>query len=211
LGAELMLRVFGDVRSGNCLKVKGLLDWLGCPYAWADVDILAGGTRTAAFLALNPAGQIPFIQLEDGRGLAQSNAILLHLARGTSLLPEDPYDLARAYEWLFWEQYSHEPALAVRRFQKLYLNRDDHEIDPALLRRGYDAVARMETHLAQADWMVGSSPSVADLALLPYTALAPEGGFDLKASPAVCAWINRSLDVFGLSLSRPETLKGAIP
>lgn len=206
-----MLRVFGDVRSGNCLKVKGLLDWLGRPFAWVDIDILAGGTRTAAFLALNPAGQIPFIQLEDGRGLAQSNAILLHLARGTSLLPQDAYDLARVYEWLFWEQYSHEPALAVRRFQKLYLNRADHEIDPALLRRGYDAIARMEAHLAQADWMAGSSPSVADLALLPYTALAPEGDFDLKASPAVCAWINRSLDVFALSLPRPETSEGTLP
>lgn len=199
-----MLRVFGDVRSGNCLKVKGLLDWLGRPYDWIDVDILAGGTRTAAFLALNPVGQIPFVQLEDGRGLAQSNAILLHLARGTSLLPQDAYDLARMYEWLFWEQYSHEPALAVRRFQKVYLDRPDDEIDPALMRRGEDALAHMQARLAQADWLVGPSPSVADLALLPYTALAPEGGFDLKASPAVCAWINRSLDVFALPLPRPK-------
>lgn len=199
-----MLRVFGDVRSGNCLKVKLLLDWLGRPYAWVEVDIMAGETRTAEFLARNPAGQIPYIELEDGRGLGQSNAILLHLAQGTSLLPQDAYELARVQEWLFWEQYSHEPALAVRRFQKIYMGKPDDAIDPTLLSRGYAALARMEAHLAQSSWLVAGAPSVADLALLPYTALAPEGGFDLRASPALRAWIDRCLAVFPLTASGPE-------
>lgn len=191
-----MTRVYGDVRSGNCLKVRWLLDWLNTPYEWIPVDVLAGETRTPRFLALNPAGQIPFVELDDGRGLAQSNAILLHFSEGGPLLPDAPWLKAKVWEWLFWEQYSHEPAIAVRRFQRLYLGRHDPEIDPQLLDRGRRALARMEIQLSASDWLVDRTPTVADLALLPYTALAPEGGFSLDDWPAVRRWIDRSLTAF---------------
>ncbi len=114
-----MLTAYGDIRSGNCLKVKWLLDRLGRDYRWVEVDIMSGGSRTPEFLAMSPAGQVPIIVLEDGRPLAQSNAILLHLAEGTDLIPTDAYERARMMEWLFWEQYSHEPYVAVARFQRL--------------------------------------------------------------------------------------------
>lgn len=196
-----MIRVHGDVRSGNCLKVRWLLDWLNTPYEWIPVDVLAGETRTPRFLGLNPAGQIPFVELEDGRGLAQSNAILLHFSEGGPLLPDDPWLKAKVWEWLFWEQYSHEPAIAVRRFQKLYLGRQDPEIDPQLLDRGRLALSRMEIQLSASEWLVGRGPTAADLALLPYTALAPEGGFSLDHWPAVRRWIDRSLTAFDVDPS----------
>ncbi|MFN3352600.1 MAG: glutathione S-transferase N-terminal domain-containing protein, partial [Brevundimonas sp.] len=115
-----MIDVYGDRRSGNCLKVLWLLQALGRPYRWRDVDVLGGGARTPAFRALNIAGQVPVVAFQDGRTLAQSNAILLHLAEGGPLIPSEPHDRAAMFQWLFWEQYSHEPFLAVRRFQKVY-------------------------------------------------------------------------------------------
>jgi glutathione S-transferase len=191
-----MIQVFGDDRSGNCLKVKWLLDHLHVPYAWKQLDILQGESRTAAFLAMNPAGQVPLVLLADGRPLAQSNAILLHFAAGTRLLPSDAYAQAKVLEWLFWEQYSHEPWVAVRRFQKLYLNKPDHELDPRLLERGNAALARMEKQLGATPWLVGTAPTLADLCLLPYTKFAREGGFELAEFPAVSAWISRASDAF---------------
>lgn len=113
-----MLTVYGDIRSGNCLKVKWLLECLGRDYHWVETDVTTGVTRSPQFLALNPAGQTPTIVLEDGRPLAQSNAILVHMADGTALIPTDPFDRAKMFEWLFWEQYSHEPCIAVVRFQR---------------------------------------------------------------------------------------------
>jgi glutathione S-transferase len=193
-----MLTVYGDIRSGNCLKVKWLLDWLGRDYRWVETDVMTGGTRNAAFLARNPAGQVPAVVLEDGRTLAQSNAIIGHFGEGTAFIPADPYERARMYEWLFWEQYSHEPYIAVVRFQRLLAGKRADEIEPRLMERGHAALARMEAALTGADWLVGEGPTLADLALVAYTRVAHEGDFDLNAYPAVRAWVARVEGAFGI-------------
>lgn len=193
-----MLTVYGDIRSGNCLKVKWLLDRLGRDYRWVETDVMSGVTRSADFLARNPAGQVPAVVLEDGRTLAQSNAIIGWLGEGTGFIPTDPWDRARMYEWLFWEQYSHEPCIAVVRFQRLLAGKRADEIEPRLMERGHAALARMEAALAGADWLVGEGPTLADLALVAYTRVAHEGDFDLAAYPAVQAWVLRVETTFGI-------------
>ncbi|TAJ60192.1 glutathione S-transferase family protein [Brevundimonas sp.] len=193
-----MLTVYGDIRSGNCLKVKWLLDRLGRDYRWVETDVLSGATRSADFLARNPAGQVPAVVLEDGRALAQSNAILGWLGEGTAFIPADAYDRARMYEWLFWEQYSHEPCIAVVRFQRLLGGKRPDEIEPRLMERGHAALGRMEAALAQANWLVGAGPTLADLALVAYTRVAHEGDFDLKPYPSVQGWVARVEDAFGI-------------
>ena len=196
-----MLTVHGDIRSGNCLKVKWLLDRLGRDYRWIETDVLSGVTRSAEFLARNPAGQVPAVVLEDGRLLAQSNAILLYFGEGTPFVPADAYDRARMHEWLFWEQYSHEPYIAVVRFQRLLAGRRADEIELRLMQKGHAALARMEAALAGADWLVGDGPTLADLALVAYTRVAHEGDFDLAAYPAVRAWVARVERAFGIHSS----------
>jgi len=195
-----MLTLYGDIRSGNCLKVKWLLDWLGRDYRWIEVDILTGGSRTPEFTAINTACQVPTLVFTDGRPLAQSNAILLALAESTSLVPVDDYDRAVMLEWLFWEQYSHEPNVAVARFQCAYLGKTAEEIEPRLMERGHGALARMETRLSEPgrDWLAGAAVSLADLALVAYTRVAPEGGFDLSGYPALRGWIGRVEAAFGI-------------
>ncbi len=193
-----MLTVYGDIRSGNCLKVKWLLDRLGRDYRWVETDVTVGATRTADFLARNPAGQVPAVVLDDGRVLAQSNAIIGFFGEGTAFIPADPYDRARMYEWLFWEQYSHEPYIAVARFQRLLGGKRTDEIEPRLMERGHAALARMEAALAASDWLVGDGPTLADLALVAYTRVAHEGDFDLWAYPAVRGWIGRVEAAFGI-------------
>jgi len=193
-----MLTVFGDVRSGNCLKVKWLLDRLGHDYRWVETDVMSGGTRSTDFLAVNPAGQVPAVVLEDGRALAQSNAILGYFGEGSAFVPVDRWDRAKMYEWLFWEQYSHEPYVAVARFQRLYAGKTAAEIEPRLMERGRAALERMEAALADRDWLVGSGPTLADLALVAYTRVAHEGGFDLAPHPAIRAWIGRVEAAFGI-------------
>ena len=193
-----MLTVHGDIRSGNCLKVKWLLDRLGHDYRWIETDVLSGVTREPAFLARNPAGQVPVVVLDDGRALAQSNAILLYFGEATAFVPTDPFDRARMYEWMFWEQYSHEPYIAVVRFQRLLGGKGADEIEPRLTERGYAALARMEAALERADWLAGSAPTLADLALVAYTRAAHEGDFDLGGYPAVRAWIGRVEAAFGI-------------
>lgn len=187
-----MIEIFGDEQSGNCLKVKWLLDYLEIPYQWFPVDILAGETRTTEFLAINPAAQIPAVRFADGRVLTQSNAILLYFTANSSLMPPDQFDRARVYAWMFWEQYSHEPYLAVRRFQRHYLGKAEEEIDPKLLDRGNSALANMEMQLRQTRFLIGKRLTVADISLLPYTYLAHQGGFDLDAYPAVKMWATAS-------------------
>ena len=193
-----MLTVHGDIRSGNCLKVKWLLDRLGHDYRWIETDVLSGVTREPAFLARNPAGQVPVVVLDDGRALAQSNAILLYFGEATAFVPTDPFDRARMYEWMFWEQYSHEPYIAVVRFQRLLGGKAADEIEPRLMERGYAALARMEAALERADWLAGNAPTLADLALVAYTRAAHEGDFDLGGYPAVRAWIGRVEAAFGI-------------
>ena len=194
-----MLTVHGDIRSGNCLKVKWMLDTLGRDYQWRPVDIMAGESRTPEFLLLNPFGQTPVVVFEDGRALAQSNATLLHLAEGTTWTPVDPWERARMLEWLFWEQYSHEPYVAVARFQRVYAGKTAEEVEPRLIERGHAALARMEAAVAETAWLAGGQgATLADLALVAYTRVADEGGFDLVGYPNIRGWIGRTETAFGI-------------
>lgn len=192
------MKIYGDLNSGNCLKVKWVCDKLALAYTWIDVDTLKGETRTAQFLRLNSAGQVPTVEFGDGRTLAQSNAIIRYLASGSDLIPADPFAAAKMDEWLFWEQYSHEPYIAVCRFQMVYLGKPASDLDPDKIKRGYAALARMERHLAAGRFLVGDSVSLADIALLAYTRLAHEGGFHLDGHAAVWRWIGETEKFLGL-------------
>ncbi|MEZ5893210.1 MAG: glutathione S-transferase family protein [Parvularculaceae bacterium] len=187
------LKIYGDSISGNCLKVKWTADFLGLKYDWIETDVLKAQTRTKEFLQLNPAGQVPAVVLADGRTLAQSNAIILYLNRAYKggLLPKGEYARAKVFEWLFWEQYSHETAIAVRRFHKHYLKKSDSEIDPKLMEKGVAALKIMEAALEKSPYLVGDKLTLADIALVAYTRVAPEGGFDLTPFVYVRRWIAR--------------------
>ncbi len=185
------MTVFGDSISGNCLKVKFVADHLGLPYDWVEISVLDRETRTPDFLAMNPAGQVPVVRFADTGVLAQSNAIMLHLAWNSDLIPQDAWDRALMFQWLFWEQYSHEPAIAVLRFQKFYLKKPDSEIDPALVARCAKALTLMNDHLDGRDWFVGAGLSLADIALVAYTRFSHQAGLDLAAYPHIRAWIGR--------------------
>jgi glutathione S-transferase len=192
------MNVYGDTNSGNCLKVKWVCDHLRIPYRWIDIDTMKGETRTREFLKLNDAGQVPTVELDDGRTLAQSNAIIRYLARGSDLIPRDAYAAAKMDEWLFWEQYSHEPYIAVCRFQMVYLKRPAAELDPEKVKRGYAALTRMEQSLSASPFLAGEAASLADVSLLAYTRVAHEGGFDLALYPSVRRWIGETETVLGL-------------
>ena len=168
-------------------------------YDWIETGVMTGETRTPAFLAMNPAGQVPVIVLDDGRPLAQSNAILLHLAHGSDLIPADPYDRARMLEWLFWEQYSHEPYVAVARFHVRYLGKPVSALDPKLVERGKAALKRLDDALADTPYLVGERLTLADISLVAYTRMAADGGFDLADYPSVGAWITRVEAGLGLT------------
>jgi glutathione S-transferase len=186
-----MITIFGDAISGNCLKVKWVCEKLAIPFAWVDVNVVNRETRSDDFLAMNPAGQVPTIVLDDGRPLAQSNAIMLYLAMGSNLIPTDPYQRGKMFEWLFWEQYSHEPTIAVVRFQMKYLGRPRGALDPALIAKAEAALALMERALAGRPYLVGEELSLADIALVAYTRFAHDGGFELADYPALEAWVRR--------------------
>lgn len=195
----MALRIYGDSRSGNCLKVKWTAQYLDIPYEWLDVDVMTGATRTPEFLMLNTAGQVPTVILPDGRPLAQSNAIILHLAQDSDLIPADSYARAKMLEWLFWEQYSHEPYIAVVRFKMAFLGERREDIEPRLIERGEAALARLEAALAASPFLVGDGLTLADVSLVAYTRLAHEGGFDLAAYPAVKGWVARVEDALGIA------------
>jgi glutathione S-transferase len=192
-----IMRIYGDSISGNCHKVKWTADYLGLRYDWIETDILKSQSRTPQFLAMNPAGQVPTVVLDDGRPLAQSNAIILHLAEGSDLTPADRYERAKMLEWMFWEQYSHEPCVAVARFQVKYLGRPPSELDPNLVKKSQAALDFLEQSLV-GDFLVGGQVSLADVALVAYTRLAPEGGFDLSGTPRIVAWIGRVEQTLGI-------------
>jgi glutathione S-transferase len=196
------MKVYGDINSGNCLKVKWVCDLLALPYTWVAVDTRKGETRTAEFLKFNGAGQVPTIVLDDGRALAQSNAIIRYLARGSRLIPSDAFAEAKMDEWLFWEQYSHEPYIAVCRFQMFYLGKAASDLDPEKVKRGYAALARMEQQLAGTRYFAGDAVSLADVSLLAYTRVAHEGGFHLDGYAAVRRWIGETETSLGLSPAR---------
>jgi glutathione S-transferase len=185
------VKIYGDSISGNCLKVKWTADRLGLPYDWIETDVLRAESRTPAFLAMNPAGQVPTVVLDDGRPLAQSNAIILHLAEGSDLIPRDAYDRARMLEWMFWEQYSHEPYVAVARFQVRYQGRAVADLDPRLVERAWRALQRLEDGLAASSFLVGEGLTLADVALVAYTRMSHEGGLHLDNHPRIRAWIGR--------------------
>jgi len=185
------MRIFGDSISGNCLKVKWTADHLRLSYDWIETDVLRAATRTPEFLALNPAGQVPAVILDDGRPLAQSNAIILHLAEGSDLIPADAYDRARMLEWMFWEQYSHEPYVAVARFQVRFQGKAAADLETRIVERGKAALQRLEDGLAGSPFLVGEAVSLADVALVAYTREAGDGGFRLADYLRVQAWIAR--------------------
>ncbi|MEI2796794.1 glutathione S-transferase family protein [Pseudoxanthomonas sp. F11] len=185
--------VHGMSTSGNCHKVRLLLEQLGRPYTWIEVDSAHGGTRTPEYLAKNPNGKVPMLERADGAILVESNAILCWLAEGSPYLPADAWQRAQALSWLFFEQYSHEPYIAVARFIRGWTPLDSpRRADlPRLHERGMQALAVMEKHLAQAAWFTGPAYGVADIALFAYTHCAGEGGFDLAAFPHITDWLTR--------------------
>jgi glutathione S-transferase len=199
-----MMTIYGDMQSGNCLKVKYLADHLGIAYRWVEVDIMRGESRTPEFLAMNPQGQVPTVRLDDGACLAQSNAILCYLARGSDLLPGEPLARARVDEWLFWEQNAHEFFVAGTIFQVVYLKKSFAEREDWRVKRAEGALDVMERVLAVRPFFAGETMTVADIALLAYTRRAPLGGFDLSPRGAVLAWILRCEKGLGL-----EPLKAA--
>ena len=185
--------LWGDPRSGNCWKAAQVLMLTGRPFDWRIVDVLSGETRSEHFLAMNPNGKVPLLVFPDGRCLAESNAMLLYLAEGTELIPEDDWDRAQAWQWLFFEQYSHEPYVAVARFLRVF----DHgqPMDPErmdfLKERGDLALGVMDRALQSNDFLAGQRRSVADIALFAYTHVASDGGFELGEFPSVMAWLER--------------------
>lgn len=188
-----MLRLYDNHLSGNGYKPRLLLAHLGREYERIEIDILTGQSRTPDFLARNPNGRIPLLELEDGTCLAESNAILFFLAEGSRFLPADAVGRAQALQWMFFEQYNHEPNIAVARhwLQHIEMTEAQRAQIPARQEGGRAALAVMEGHLAKHPWFVGDSMSIADIALYAYTHVAGEGGFDLAAYPAVSAWLAR--------------------
>lgn len=188
-----MVTIHGMSLSGNCYKPRLLLELLGADYRWNEVDLRTGATRTPEFLALNPDGKVPVLELEDGRALTESNAMLCYLAEGTSFLPADRWQRAQVMRWMFFEQHSHEPYIAVARFIRVFLDAENPRQSelPGLLERGHKALALMEQHLATQSFFVTERPTIADIALFAYTHVAAEGGFDLSAYPSVTRWLDR--------------------
>lgn len=192
------MKIYGDSNSGNCLKVKWVSDRLALPYQWVEIDTLKGGSRTPEFLERNPWGQVPVVELDDDRTLAQSNAIIRYLARGSDLIPSDAFAAARMDAWLFWEQNSHEPYVAVCRFHMVYLGRPASELDPEKVKRGYAALDHLEQHLARHRFLVGEAFSLADIALAAYTRVAHEGGFVMQRYSSILRWIGEIEKNLGL-------------
>ncbi|TWR84075.1 glutathione S-transferase family protein [Pseudomonas saxonica] len=188
-----MLKVYGDYNSGNCYKVKLMLHLLGLEYHWHSVDILKGEAQAPAFLAKNPNGKVPVLELEDGTCLWESNAILNFLADGSDFLPGEPRLRTQVLQWQFFEQYSHEPYIAVARFIEFYLGLPQERLEEyrKLQTRGYKALDVMEQQLGRTPYLVGEDYSIADVTLYAYTHVAHQGGFDLSAYPAITAWLER--------------------
>jgi glutathione S-transferase len=188
-----MFTVYGMADSGNCYKVRLALEQLALPYRWVEIDPARGETRTPEFLAMNANAKVPTLQLEDGSFLAESNAILHYLADGSRLLPAERLQRAHVLQWMFFEQYSHEPYIAVARAILRYQPPDSPRRAelPRLLERGGQALAVMERHLEHEPFFVDARYSIADIALYAYTHCAADGGFELSAYPAIRSWLDR--------------------
>lgn len=187
------MKIYGDIQSGNCYKIKLLTALLEIPHEWISIDVLAGETQSEAFLAKNPIGKIPVLELDDGRYLSESNAILNYLATGSPLLLTEAFQQAKIQQWQFFEQYSHEPYIAVARFIAKYLGLpEDRQAEYAAKQTGgHKALRIMETQLSQTLYLVGEQLTTADIALYGYTHVAHEGGFDLSTYPAIQRWLQR--------------------
>ena len=179
--------------SGNCYKVRLLLAHLGIPYERRELSVVDRSNRSEVLGDLNPAQRVPTLVLDDGRALGESGAILWYFAEGTEFVPEDRYERAQMLQWMFFEQYDHEPALAVVRFWVAYSGRPEAVADrlEERMAAGYRALDAMERHLDGRIFFVGDRLSLADIALYAYTHVAPEGGFELDSYPAIGAWLNR--------------------
>ena len=188
-----MLRVYADIFSGNCYKVKLLMTQLKLPHEWIYTDIRTGVTRQPDYLSKNPNGRIPLLEYAPGEYLPESNAILWYLAEGTPFIPDGRLEHARVLQWMFFEQYSHEPYIATSRYYITFLGQPEKYADEIARRvkPGYAALGVMEQHLATHDFFAGGRYSIADIALYAYTHVADEGGFDLKGFPAVRSWMER--------------------
>jgi len=188
-----MYTLYGDSISGNCWKPAFMLRLRGWPFRWVETSVIDKATRTPEFLAKNPNGRVPLLE-RDGQFLAESNAMLLHLGEGTPWVPAELWPRAKVYEWLFFEQYSQEPYIASVRFWAIKQRQlgEDHAAKIAdHTPGGYAALGVMEKALANSPFLVGETPTVADVALYAYTHVAHEGGFDLASYPAVTAWLQR--------------------
>lgn len=200
-----MITIHGMADSGNCYKPRLLMALTRRPFRHKERSSRDGSTRETAYLALNPAGQVPLLELEDGRTLPESNAILHFLGQGTIFVPSDPFDHAQMLRWMFFEQNAHEGSIAVRRSLSIYPERAagaTPERMAATLESGLRALGVMETRLTASPFFVGTSPTLADIALYPYTATSPEGGFDLDAFPRIRGWLARIEELPGY---RPKT------
>ena len=198
-----MITIHGMIDSGNCYKPRLLAALLGIPFRHNEVSFLDGGTQSTAFRQRTPIGKVPLLELEDGRFLPESNAILAYLGADSRFVPSERFANARMLSWMFFEQYSHEPHVAVRRSLLLYPQMASSATPERLsdtLAGGRRALAVMEEHLADADWLVGTGPTLADIALYAYTHRAGEGGFDLEETPGIGRW-----------LARVEALPGYVP
>jgi glutathione S-transferase len=188
-----MLKLYDFLPSGNSYKVRLLLSQLAIPYERIAVDILKGETRTPALLAKNPNGRIPLLEIAPQLYLSESNAIMVYLAKDSALLPRDPWHYAQVLQWLFFEQYSHEPYIATSRYWIALLDKEREYRDALAEKRapGQAALQIMEQHLAIHDYFVAGHYSLADIGLYAYTHVAPEGGFELAAFPNILAWLDR--------------------
>lgn len=185
--------------SGNCYKVRLLLSHLGIPFERRELSVSDRSNRPEVLGGLNPALRVPTLVFDDGRTLGESGAIIWYFGEGTDWVPEDPFERAQVLQWMFFEQYDHEPSIAVVRFWVRYSGRPEAFTDRIEERAaaGHRALAAMEGHLAGREWFVGATPTLADIALYAYTHVAPEGGFDLEQYPAVRAWLDRVASIPG--------------
>ncbi|PHS14051.1 MAG: glutathione S-transferase [Kangiella sp.] len=187
------MKIYADIQSGNCYKIKLLCSLLDIEHEWIHINILEKETHTQEFLNKNPNGKIPLLELEDGRCLSESNAILNYLSEGTPFSSTDTFNKAKILQWQFFEQYSHEPYIAVARFIAKYLGMPDDKQAEFKSKQsgGHKALSVMEDQLSKTQYLVGDSITVADISLYGYTHVADEGGFELSGYPAIKAWLKR--------------------
>lgn len=191
--------IYGDKRSGNCYKIQLVCALLNIQHEWIDIDVMAGECQTAEFKKLNPNAKIPLLVLDNGETLSESNAILNYLATNSALLPVDSFQYAKMLQWQFFEQYSHEPYIAVARFIKLYQGLPDNRLQEYQSKHepGYKALNVMEKQLENTEYLIASELTCADLSLYAYTHVAHEGGFSLQAYPKIQAWLRRISSING--------------